>query len=141
LLLQNVAPFAFTLSQRESGTGPQEELQFHLQNQTDEYIAKGMDAEEARHSALRSFGGVEQVKDARRTKLIDDFMQDASRAVTRLAPDNNWDHHRVRPDAPSRRSPVSSKPAKPAGLRHGICGDDTCFDRSMFLARLARNAN
>src|SRR5262252_4526521 len=57
-----------------------EELQFHLQNQIDEFIAGGMDAEEARRSALQSLGGVEQVKeecrDARKVNLIDNFAQD-----------------------------------------------------------------
>jgi hypothetical protein len=31
-----------------------EELQFHLQNQIDEYVAQGMNPKEARHAALRS---------------------------------------------------------------------------------------
>ena len=31
-----------------------EELQFHLQNQIDEYVAQGMDPREARHAAFRS---------------------------------------------------------------------------------------
>jgi macrolide transport system ATP-binding/permease protein len=57
-----------------------EELQFHVQNQIDEYIAAGMDAEEARHAALRSLGGVEQVKeecrDTRKMSLIENFVQD-----------------------------------------------------------------
>ena len=57
-----------------------EELQFHLQNQIDEFIAGGMDAEEARRSALQSLGGIEQVKeecrDARKVNLGDNFAQD-----------------------------------------------------------------
>ena len=57
-----------------------EELQFHLQNQIDEYVARGMDPQEARHAALRSLGGVEQVKeecrDARRMSFIDNFLLD-----------------------------------------------------------------
>src|SRR5499427_8552686 len=57
-----------------------EELKFHLQNQIDEVIAGGMDAEEARRSAPQSLGGVEQVKeecrDARTVNLIDNFAQD-----------------------------------------------------------------
>ena len=40
-----------------------EELQFHLQNQMDEYLAQGMNPQEARHAALRSLGGMEQVKE------------------------------------------------------------------------------
>lgn len=57
-----------------------EELQFHLQNQTDEYVAQGMDPKQARHAAFRSLGGVEQVKEecreARNMNLIENFAQD-----------------------------------------------------------------
>src|SRR5438552_12181361 len=57
-----------------------EELQFHLQNQIDEYVAQGMNPKEARHAALRSLGGIEQAKeecrDARKVRLIENFLQD-----------------------------------------------------------------
>src|ERR1700747_3085380 len=57
-----------------------EELQFHLQNQIDEYVAQGMNPKEARHAALRSLGGIEQAKeecrDAREVNLLDNFRQD-----------------------------------------------------------------
>src|SRR5207244_9257166 len=57
-----------------------EELQFHLQNQIDEYVAQGMNPKEARHAAFRSLGGIEQAKeecrDARKVNLIDNFLQD-----------------------------------------------------------------
>jgi putative ABC transport system permease protein len=57
-----------------------DELQFHLQNQIDEYVAQGMDPQEARHGAFRLLGGVEQVKeecrDAREVNFIDNFLQD-----------------------------------------------------------------
>ena len=57
-----------------------EELQFHLQNQTDEYIAGGMDPQEARRAASRSLGVVEQVKEecreARKLNLIENFARD-----------------------------------------------------------------
>ena len=57
-----------------------EELQFHLQNQIDEYVAQGMNPKEARHAALRSLGGIEQAKeecrDARTVNLIENFLQD-----------------------------------------------------------------
>src|SRR5215469_4086236 len=65
-----------------------EELQFHLQNQIDEFVAHGMDAEEARHAALRSLGGVEQVKEecreARKMNLIENFGRDASLGLRML---------------------------------------------------------
>jgi len=57
-----------------------EELQFHLQNQIDEYVAQGMNPKEARHAALRSLGGIEQAKeecrDARKVNLLENFLQD-----------------------------------------------------------------
>src|SRR5262245_40405355 len=42
------------------------EIRSHLQLLEDQYIAKGMDAEEARYAARRAFGGVEQAKDQQR---------------------------------------------------------------------------
>jgi predicted permease len=58
-----------------------EELQFHLQNQIDEYLAQGMGPQEARQVAFRSLGGIEQVKEecreARKMNLIESFLQDA----------------------------------------------------------------
>jgi predicted permease len=57
-----------------------EELQFHLQNQIDEYVEQGMNPLEARRAALLSLGGVEQVKeecrDARNISLIENFLKD-----------------------------------------------------------------
>jgi macrolide transport system ATP-binding/permease protein len=57
-----------------------EELQFHLQNQIDEYVAQGMNTKEARHAAFRSLGGIEQAKeecrDARKVNVIDNLVQD-----------------------------------------------------------------
>jgi macrolide transport system ATP-binding/permease protein len=57
-----------------------EELQFHLQNQIDEYVAQGMNPKEARHAALRSLGGIEQAKeecrDSRKVHVIENFLQD-----------------------------------------------------------------
>jgi macrolide transport system ATP-binding/permease protein len=57
-----------------------DELQFHLQNQIDEFVAQGMNPQEAGRAARQSLGGVEQVKeecrDMRRTNLIENFLQD-----------------------------------------------------------------
>ena len=65
-----------------------EELQFHLQNQIDEYIAGGMDAREARHAAFRSLGGVEQVKEecreARKMNVVENFARDMRLGVRML---------------------------------------------------------
>jgi predicted permease len=65
-----------------------DELQFHLQNQIDEYIAGGMDAQAARHAAFRSLGGVEQVKEecreARKMNLVENFARDMRLGVRML---------------------------------------------------------
>jgi putative ABC transport system permease protein len=57
-----------------------EELQYHLERQIEEYLAKGMTPEEARYAALRAMGGVERRKeecrDMRRVRLIEDLIQD-----------------------------------------------------------------
>jgi putative ABC transport system permease protein len=57
------------LSSFRSGGAERElsrEIRSHLQLLEDQYIAKGMNAEEARYAALRAFGGVEQVKEHQR---------------------------------------------------------------------------
>lgn len=57
-----------------------DELLFHLERDAAQNLESGMDPEEARYSALRSFGGVEQAKeecrDARGVRLIQEFCQD-----------------------------------------------------------------
>ena len=57
-----------------------EELQYHLEQKTHEYIRKGLGPEEARYAALREFGGVTQAKekcrDTRRVSWIQDLIQD-----------------------------------------------------------------
>ena len=57
-----------------------EELQFHLERQIEENIARGMSPQEARYAALRLFGGVQQVKeecrDMRRVNVVENFFQD-----------------------------------------------------------------
>ena len=40
-----------------------EELQFHLEKEIEQNLQRGMNPEEARTAALRSFGGVERVKE------------------------------------------------------------------------------
>lgn len=57
-----------------------DEFQFHLQHQAEEFIAQGMSGEEARYAALRSLGGLEQLKEEcremRRVNYIENFLQD-----------------------------------------------------------------
>jgi putative ABC transport system permease protein len=58
----------------------QAELQFHLEREIEENIARGMTPEEARFAALRSFGGVERVKeesrDVRGIRRLEELWQD-----------------------------------------------------------------
>jgi len=57
-----------------------EELRHHIEQQVEQNIRLGMNPEEARQAALKSFGGVEQAKersrDARGVRWIEDLWQD-----------------------------------------------------------------
>ena len=57
-----------------------EELQFHLAKEIEQNLARGMGHEEARLTALRSFGGVESVKeesrDVRGVRVVEELWQD-----------------------------------------------------------------
>ncbi|HEX8184314.1 MAG TPA: ABC transporter permease, partial [Blastocatellia bacterium] len=56
------------------------ELRFHLRMEIEQNIKRGMSRKEAHYAALRSFGGVEQIKeecrDVRRARLIEALLQD-----------------------------------------------------------------
>src|SRR5215211_6315814 len=58
----------------------EEELRFHLEKEVEQNMARGMNAEEARLAALRSFGGVERVKeesrDVRGVRFLEELWQD-----------------------------------------------------------------
>jgi putative ABC transport system permease protein len=62
-----------------------EELQFHLERETERLEASGLPPETARLQALRLFGGPEQIKeacrDARGTRLVDDAIRDVRYAL------------------------------------------------------------
>src|SRR5437870_3853575 len=66
-----------------------EELRSHLQMLVDEYLRRGMSLAEARHAALRSFGGVGQVAEAYRDQrglpALDNFVRDVRYAGRTLA--------------------------------------------------------
>ncbi len=68
-----------------------EELQFHLERETERLQASGLSREDARLKALRLFGGVEQVKeasrDARGTAAFDALARDTRYGVRRLVRD------------------------------------------------------
>ena len=54
-----------------------EELQYHLERKTEEYIAQGLTPEQARRAALRAMDGLtqrkEECRDMRRVNLIDEY--------------------------------------------------------------------
>lgn len=56
------------------------ELRYHIEQQTEENIAAGMNPREAREAASRTFGGLSQVeeecRDMRQTQYLDNFLQD-----------------------------------------------------------------
>ena len=66
----------------------EEELQFHLEQRIEEFVAKGLSPKEARLAATRAMGGIEQRKedarDTRRVKGFTDFIDDLRFAVRRL---------------------------------------------------------
>ena len=47
-----------------------EELRFHLEKEIEKNVARGLNYDEARLAALRSFGGVEQVKEQVREQRV-----------------------------------------------------------------------
>ncbi|MFZ0519645.1 MAG: ABC transporter permease [Candidatus Acidiferrales bacterium] len=63
----------------------EKELRFHLEQHARELVAEGRSPEEARRLARLALGGAEQVKeqcrDARGTRWVDDFLQDARFAL------------------------------------------------------------
>ncbi|MGH9540308.1 MAG: permease prefix domain 1-containing protein [Terriglobales bacterium] len=66
-----------------------DELRFHIDRQVEEYVAGGMTRQEAVSAALRTVGGVEQIKeecrDMRRVNYIENFVRDLRYAVRMLA--------------------------------------------------------
>lgn len=68
-----------------------EELRLHLEQEIAQEISRGLSPEEARRSALRAFGGVDQIKeecrDAWGLRLADELARDTRYAARRLARD------------------------------------------------------
>ena len=68
-----------------------EELRLHLEQEIAQQVARGLSPEEARRSALRTFGGVELIKDECRDawglRLVDELGRDTRYATRRLARD------------------------------------------------------
>src|SRR5580765_438254 len=57
-----------------------EEMRYHLERKTEEYVASGLSPEEAQHAATRAMEGIEQQKekcrDTRKVNWLEDFWQD-----------------------------------------------------------------
>jgi predicted permease len=72
--------FLATFRKRRLDRELDDELRFHLESEIEENRRRGMSAEQARYEAQRSFGGVEQVKEAYRDRrsipLIETLLQD-----------------------------------------------------------------
>src|ERR1051325_5266356 len=85
LTLRLRALFRKTQMEREL----EEELRFHLEKEVEQNIARGMNADEARLAALRSFGGVERVKeesrDVRGVRFLEELWQNLRFAARLLA--------------------------------------------------------
>ena len=66
-----------------------EELRFHLEKEIEQNLKRGMSTEEARLAALRSFGGVERVKeesrDVRGVRYVEELWQDLRYGARMLA--------------------------------------------------------
>ncbi len=65
-----------------------DELAYHLERQIELNVADGMNPEEARFAALRSFDGIElareECRDARRVRAVEDLVQDLRHGLRRL---------------------------------------------------------
>ncbi len=61
--------------------GLNEEIAFHIEQQTQKNIRSGMSPDDARRAALRRFGGVEQVKEATRDEFRAGTLEDFGRDV------------------------------------------------------------
>jgi predicted permease len=68
--------------------GLDEEIRFHIDQQTDKYVRAGMEPHEARRQAFIKFGGVEYVKEQTRDEfrpaLVEDFLRDLRHGVRSL---------------------------------------------------------
>jgi putative ABC transport system permease protein len=70
------------------------ELRFHVEQRVRDYVASGMNQEEAQRRALLTFGGLEQVKqdcrEARTENHVEDFLRDFQYALRSLAKDRRF---------------------------------------------------
>src|SRR3954453_8673352 len=80
--------FAGLFRRKQHEAEMSEELRAHLDGLIDRNLAAGMSPTEARQAALRTFGGVEQIKerarDERRSAWVEQLWQDLRYAVRQL---------------------------------------------------------
>src|SRR5579864_2086419 len=62
------------------------ELQFHIEQKTQEFIAKGLSEKDARYAALREFRGLEQAKEACRDERKINWLQEFAQGLLYAAP-------------------------------------------------------
>ena len=79
-----------------------EELLYHIEKKTGEYVAQELTPEESRRAALRAMDGLaqrkEECRDARRVNLIEDLVKDiryaarvlGTRRASRQLPSSRW---------------------------------------------------
>ncbi|MGH9774417.1 MAG: ADOP family duplicated permease [Candidatus Acidiferrales bacterium] len=87
--LKRVSHFLRALFRKEAaGRDMREEFQFHVEELIREYVAAGMNQEEARRQAMLEFGGHSQIReecrDARGGRWLEDFLQDVRYGVRLL---------------------------------------------------------
>jgi predicted permease len=74
---------------RQAEDDMQNELQYHLDRETEKYIRSGASPEEARRKARIAFGGTEQIgqqcREARGTRMVEDLIQDLRYSVRSLS--------------------------------------------------------
>ncbi len=83
-----------TVTRRSDDEALREEIESHLAALTEDFVAQGMPAHEARLAARRAFGGVDQVREAYRDQarlpLVDAVLQDIRFGVRLLGRDRGF---------------------------------------------------
>src|SRR5882672_7708912 len=85
-----------------------DELQFHIERQAQEYIATGMTPQEARRKAVLTFGGIESVRaqshEQRPSFFLETLLQDVSYALRQLRKEPRLHRDRRSDPRPRHRS-------------------------------------